>query len=64
MKNALCAFHPNPDIFFPGPGQSALANQAKAICFRCPVREECKQYKIDSGSTEGIWGGESNKRGK
>ncbi|MGI5229473.1 WhiB family transcriptional regulator [Actinoallomurus sp. CA-142502] len=30
---------------------------AKAICFRCPVREECLQTALDSGERVGIWGG-------
>lgn len=32
-------------------------------CFQCTVRKECKEWKIESGSTDGIWAGEYSKRG-
>ena len=30
---------------------------AKAICVRCPVLEECREYALEVGETHGIWGG-------
>lgn len=45
------------DLFFPERGASTAA--AKAVCFRCPVREQCLAY----GFTQrfGIWGGMSER---
>jgi len=31
--------------------------KAKALCVRCPVREECLEYALQIGESHGIWGG-------
>ncbi|WP_298182693.1 WhiB family transcriptional regulator [Saccharomonospora sp.] len=50
----------DPELFFPvsdmGPGAQQTA-QAKAVCARCPVREECLRYALDNGLDYGIFGG-------
>jgi WhiB family transcriptional regulator, redox-sensing transcriptional regulator len=50
----------DPDLFFPistsGPAVRQVA-QAKAICARCQLRQECLDYAIGAGSVQGIWGG-------
>jgi WhiB family redox-sensing transcriptional regulator len=46
----------DPSIFFPGEGERAVVNQARKICFRCPVRVACLQFAVDHGEV-GIWGG-------
>lgn len=63
MKNAACAGQaPNlreePDArdpWFPGKGHSL--NTGKIVCFTCPVREECDDYRHRTGSTHGMWAG-------
>jgi WhiB family transcriptional regulator, redox-sensing transcriptional regulator len=50
----------DPELFFPvsdtGPA-ARQAEQAKAICARCPVRELCLDYALESGLDHGIFGG-------
>ncbi|MFI8766685.1 WhiB family transcriptional regulator [Streptomyces sp. R-07] len=51
----------DPDLFFPvGTGAPALvqAEEAKEVCRRCPVREECLRWAMDdSRQVTGVWGG-------
>jgi hypothetical protein len=42
--------------FFPGRGDRALLDAARAICEDCPVRERCLEYALETNSV-GIWGG-------
>ncbi|MGY3200173.1 WhiB family transcriptional regulator [Streptomyces sp. TE5632] len=52
----------DPDLFFPiGTSGPALlqTEQAKAVCRRCPVREQCLDWAMDSGQSLGVWGGTS-----
>jgi WhiB family transcriptional regulator, redox-sensing transcriptional regulator len=50
----------DPELFFPisdvGPG-ARQATDAKAVCARCPVREQCLRYALDNGLDHGIFGG-------
>ena len=50
----------DPELFFPisevGPGARHTA-EAKAVCARCPVREQCLRYALDNGLDDGIFGG-------
>ncbi|RCW46115.1 transcription factor WhiB [Halopolyspora algeriensis] len=50
----------DPELFFPisdmGPG-ARQAEQAKAVCARCPVRSECLNYALNNGLNHGIFGG-------
>jgi WhiB family redox-sensing transcriptional regulator len=50
----------DPELFFPvsdvGPG-ARQADQAKAVCARCPVRAECLEYALDNGLDHGVFGG-------
>ncbi|EYT79410.1 MULTISPECIES: WhiB family transcriptional regulator [unclassified Streptomyces] len=58
-EHAACR-HEDPDLFFPiGTTGPALVQteQAKAVCGRCPVREECLRWALDTDQTIGVWGG-------
>jgi WhiB family transcriptional regulator, redox-sensing transcriptional regulator len=44
----------DPDIFFPGKGDSG--EEARAICARCEVRVQCLAYATRADEF-GIWGG-------
>lgn len=68
MTRAKCAgkapnVRENPDArdpWFPGKGHSL--NTGKIICFTCPVRAECEDYKDRTKSEWGMWAGTIKKR--
>lgn len=50
----------DPDLFFPiGTTGPALvqAEDAKAVCRGCPVREVCLRWALENGQDSGVWGG-------
>jgi WhiB family transcriptional regulator, redox-sensing transcriptional regulator len=58
-KSAAC-LGAEPEVFFPvGSGGIALteAAAAKAICSRCPVIVDCREYAESSRQPFGVWGG-------
>ncbi|HIV57820.1 MAG TPA: WhiB family transcriptional regulator [Candidatus Stackebrandtia faecavium] len=59
--HAICRDE-DPELFFPigdsGPGLAQI-EQAKSVCQRCPVTEECLKWALESGQDAGIWGGMS-----
>lgn len=61
MASALCA-QTDPEMFFPEPGRHSTSKAAKAICDRCPVKAECRQYAADTREPYGIWGGTSERQ--
>jgi WhiB family transcriptional regulator, redox-sensing transcriptional regulator len=56
---ALCR-HVDPELFFPigttGPA-AVQVEEAKAVCRRCPVVNDCLQWALASGQDAGVWGG-------
>ncbi|MET7654056.1 MULTISPECIES: WhiB family transcriptional regulator [unclassified Streptomyces] len=60
-QHALCRAE-DPDLFFPiGTSGPALlqTEQAKAVCRRCPVREACLDWAMETDQSLGVWGGTS-----
>lgn len=61
-RNSAACRTEDPDLFFPigttGPAV-VQAEQAKAVCRRCPVREPCLQWALETGQSIGVWGGTS-----
>ena len=52
----------DPELFFPvGDSGPALiqVEQAKAVCRRCSVIDNCLQWALGSGQDAGVWGGMS-----
>jgi WhiB family redox-sensing transcriptional regulator len=45
----------DPAIFYPPSDEEA--DEAKAICGVCPVREPCLEHALSYREHEGIWGG-------
>lgn len=56
---AACAGE-DPELFFPvgktGPAMYQ-AEEAKAICRKCPVREDCLEWSLENRVDFGVWGG-------
>lgn len=58
-RDAACRDE-DPELFFPvGTTGSAVtqAKEAKRICTRCQVREECLEFALSTRQDAGIWGG-------
>ena len=45
----------DPDIFYPSSDEEA--EEAKAICATCPVRQACLEYALANRERDGVWGG-------
>ncbi|HLI54092.1 MAG TPA: WhiB family transcriptional regulator [Acidimicrobiales bacterium] len=45
----------DPDIFYPVSDEEA--EDAKAICATCPVRQLCLDWALANREKEGVWGG-------
>ena len=58
QDQALCA-QTDPEAFFPEKGGST--REAKRVCAKCEVRQECLEYALDHDERFGIWGGMSER---
>lgn len=58
---AACRDTPDPDAFFPFPGDVQGIQRATAVCSRCPVAGPCLAYGIATGSV-GIFGGTTERQ--
>lgn len=61
LHSAACR-DTDPELHFPvGTSGPALlqAEQAKTVCRRCPVTDECLTWALESGQDAGVWGGMS-----
>lgn len=47
-------FHPEGER---GPSRSGREASAKAVCFSCPVRVECRAHALSAQEPYGVWGG-------
>ncbi|MEU1043090.1 WhiB family transcriptional regulator [Streptomyces sp. NPDC005551] len=61
-RDAAACRSVDPDLFFPvgstGPAVLQI-REAKAVCRRCPVRDACLRWALDTEQTLGVWGGTS-----
>lgn len=61
-RNKAACLTEDPELFFPvgntGPALLQIA-EAKKVCQRCEVREECLQWALENGQDHGVWGGKS-----
>ena len=58
---ALCRDE-DPELFFPigstGPAATQV-DQAKIVCQRCAVVEDCLTWALETAQENGVWGGTS-----
>lgn len=59
MADAACRGMP-VNLFYPQRGDSTY--EAKQVCGRCPVREDCYRFAMDTNQTIGIWGRTSERQ--
>jgi WhiB family redox-sensing transcriptional regulator len=54
-------FHPDGER---NPSRARRTAQAKAVCHRCPVIEQCREFALQTREPFGVWGGlaESERR--
>ncbi|MER5507604.1 WhiB family transcriptional regulator [Streptomyces sp. NPDC059690] len=52
---ALCVGE-DPELFFPLAETERATARARAVCRRCPVLLDCRDWAIRHGETDGIWG--------
>lgn len=61
-RHAAACRGTDPELFFPI-GNTGLAlvqiEEAKQICRRCGVLDQCLRFAIDTGQDAGVWGGMS-----
>ncbi|MGP3979842.1 WhiB family transcriptional regulator [Streptomyces sp. KR80] len=58
-QDAACR-NADPELFFPigNSGPAAVqVQQAKALCRRCPVTDQCLDWALENNQESGIWGG-------
>ncbi len=58
QERALCS-QTDPEAFFPEKGGST--KDAKRICGRCEVTDDCLAYAFDQDIRFGVWGGMSER---
>jgi WhiB family transcriptional regulator, redox-sensing transcriptional regulator len=63
MSEAACQ-GVDPDLFFPERGENTDNSEAKAVCRKCPVREDCLEHALVNHEHYGIWGGTSERERK
>jgi WhiB family redox-sensing transcriptional regulator len=56
MDGAACATT-DPELWFPELDSLWRVAQAKKICEKCPVKQECLNYALVNKFKDGIWGG-------
>jgi WhiB family transcriptional regulator, redox-sensing transcriptional regulator len=59
-RNRAACLDEDPELFFPigntGPAILQI-EEAKQVCRRCEVREQCLAWALEAGQDHGVWGG-------
>jgi WhiB family transcriptional regulator, redox-sensing transcriptional regulator len=61
MSRGTACRHADPELFFPTATAAGQAQEAKAVCARCPVRTACLAYALATRQPYGVWGGATEK---
>ena len=58
-RNDAACLNSDMAVFFPTPGYGNHVdwNPARRVCRSCPVVSECRDYAIEHGHWDGMWGG-------
>ncbi len=59
LARAICAGMDQRAFFATGNHARAQVFAAKKVCAACPVQAECREWAIESGERNGVWGGMS-----
>ncbi|MFJ8049858.1 WhiB family transcriptional regulator [Streptomyces luteogriseus] len=59
LEHAACAGMDPRAFFSIGNHARAQVNSARKVCATCPVREQCASWAIETGESNGVWGGMS-----
>ncbi|WP_043463776.1 WhiB family transcriptional regulator [Kitasatospora sp. MBT66] len=58
IHRAVCR-EEDPELFFPigntGPALLQI-EEARSVCRRCPVMEQCLQWALETNQDAGVWG--------
>ncbi|MFC8428281.1 WhiB family transcriptional regulator [Streptomyces sp. NPDC057253] len=52
---ALCVGE-DPELFFPLAETDRATARARAVCRRCPVLVDCRDWAVRHGEADGVWG--------
>jgi WhiB family redox-sensing transcriptional regulator len=59
-RHRAACLEEDPELFFPigntGPAILQI-EEAKQVCRRCDVREQCLAWALEAGQDHGVWGG-------
>lgn len=59
-RHGAACLDQDPELFFPvgtDLGAVGQAQDAKAVCVRCPVMDACGSWALETGQDSGVWGG-------
>lgn len=62
-RDSAACLNNDPELFFPAGNTSPdreQAEKAKAVCASCLSQIACLSYALETGQTDGIWGGTTN----
>jgi WhiB family redox-sensing transcriptional regulator len=61
-RHQAACLNEDPELFFPvgntGPALLQI-EEAKKVCMRCTVRDQCLAWALEAGQDHGVWGGKS-----